>query len=325
MQRRRSGFSLIELMVVIAIIVLLMGLLLPAVQSAREAARRSQCLNNLRQIGIGLTNYHEAFGVFPMGYAARSPFVDGVTDTADGWGWAAMVLPHLEQTMLYNSINFSRPIDDVQNTVPIRAVFQIYVCPCDGTRDDFGLTNAAGNVIAMIGPSSYAACVGGDETDVVTGINHDGQGRGIMFRNSRVRAADITDGLSDTILVGERAWSIAQGAWPGALSGGVLRRGPANQCPKTGALFGQAPALVQAHCHLLNTDTDPDGGLDDFSSRHPGGANMLFADGSVRFVKSVLRDNGKGPDGTTNYSPASLILQALGTRNGDEMVSGDSF
>jgi prepilin-type processing-associated H-X9-DG protein len=109
------------------------------------------------------------------------------------------------------------------------------------------------------------------------------------------------------------------------VTNGVIRRGPANPCPTTGAPFYLAATLVQAHCNVLNTIQDPDGGIDDFSSRHPGGANMLFADGSVRFLKSVLGNNGQRADGSTIYSPASLILQALGTRAGGEIVSSDAY
>lgn len=106
---------------------------------------------------------------------------------------------------------------------------------------------------------------------------------------------------------------------------GVIGRGPANPCPRTGALYYLAASMVQAHCNVLNTDTDPDGGLDDFSSRHPGGANAVFADGSVHFLKSVLRNSGQRPDGSTIYSPSSMVLQALGTRAGSEVISADSY
>jgi prepilin-type processing-associated H-X9-DG protein len=176
-----------------------------------------------------------------------------------------------------------------------------------------------------MGPSSYAACVGNDFADSTTGLNNDGLGNGVMFRNSAIQIAAITDGTSQTIALGERAWTITSGPWAGVVASAVTRRGPANPCPLTGAQFYLAATLVQAHCNVLNTDTDPDGGLDDFSSRHPGGANMLFCDGSVHFLKSVLRNSGKRADGSTIYSPSSLVLQALGTRSGGEVVSADAY
>src|SRR5512135_3856053 len=114
--RRPSGFTLIELLVVIAIIGVLIALLLPAVQAAREAARRVQCVNNLKQIGLALHNYHDAVGALPMGYAASRPFVDGLTDTTPGWAWGAMILPQLEQSALFNAVNFSLPVEGPQNT-----------------------------------------------------------------------------------------------------------------------------------------------------------------------------------------------------------------
>src|SRR3981081_3002058 len=106
MPKRPRGFTLIELLVVISIIGVLIALLLPAVQAAREAARRAPCTNNLQQIRTALDNYPDAIGTFPMSYAARSRFIDGATDTAPGWGWGAMILAQLEQGPLFNAINF---------------------------------------------------------------------------------------------------------------------------------------------------------------------------------------------------------------------------
>src|SRR5262249_13568915 len=153
-------------------------------------------------------------------------------------------------------------------------------------------TDAAGNVLTTAAPSSYAASVGGNETDTATGIHRDGLGTGVFFRNSRIRLADITDGTSQTIAVVERAWSKAGGVWAGAVTRGTIRRGAQNGCPTTGALSYPAATMVQAHCHLINTNSDPDGGLDDCSSLHPAGANFLYADGSVHFLRSILADAG---------------------------------
>jgi len=321
----RRAFSLIELLVVMAIIAILIGLLLPAVQMAREAARRIQCMNNLKQMGIALQNYHDTVGAFPMGYATSGRFIDGASDTAPGWGWGTMILSRLEQGPLFNVVNFGLPVEAPQNTTVIRSMISTYLCPSDLTSGPFPVTDASGNVLAVAAPSSYAACVGGDETDTTTGIHNDGLGTGIFFRNSRIRLADITDGTSQTIAVVERAWSKASAVWAGAVANGTIRRGPQNGCPTTGALFYPAATMVQAHCHLINTNSDPDGGLDDCSSLHPGGANFVFADGSVHFLKNRLGDAGTRSDGTRIYYPDDLVFQALATRGGGEVVSADSF
>jgi prepilin-type N-terminal cleavage/methylation domain-containing protein/prepilin-type processing-associated H-X9-DG protein len=323
--RGHRAFTLIELLVVIAIIAVLMALLLPAVQSAREAARRASCTNNLKQIGIALHAYHDAIGVFPMGYVAQRRFVDGATDTAPGWSWAAMILPQLEQGPLFNAANFGLSVSAPANSTVIATPLSMFVCPSDLTNGPFPVTDPAGTVLATAAPASYAACVGGNETDTATGINNDGLGTGVFFRNSRIRVANITDGTSQTIAVEERAWAKSEGTWVGAIPGGTIRRGPQNACPTTGALSYPAATLVQAHCHMLNTNSDPDGGLDDSSSMHPAGANFLFADGSVHLLKNILGDGARLPDGTTIYTPAQVVFQALATRAGGEVISADSY
>jgi prepilin-type N-terminal cleavage/methylation domain-containing protein/prepilin-type processing-associated H-X9-DG protein len=319
------GFTLIELLVVIAVIGALVALLLPAVQAAREAARRAQCLNNLKQIGVALHAYHDALGVFPMGYAARAPFRDGATDTAPGWGWGAMVLAQLEQAPLFNAVNFGLAIEAPQNATVVTSTIATYLCPSDLAKGPFPVADAAGIVLATTTPSSYACTVGGNESDTVTGIHNDGLGRGLFFRNSAVRLADVADGASQTIAIQERAWAKAEGTWVGALTNGTIRRGEANACPTTGTPFYPAATLVQGHCHLINANADPDGGLDDASSVHPSGANFLFADGSVHFLKNILNDSGNRPDGNPVYAPAGLVFQALATRCGGEVISADAY
>ena len=227
---------------------------------------------------------------------------------------------------MFSAFNAGLAVNAPQNTTVVQSLLGVFVCPSDPiTVSPFSITDASANVLTPMGPSSYAACVGNDFADSTTGLNNDGLGNGVMFRNSAIRIAAITDGTSQTIALGERAWTITSGPWAGVVASAVTRRGPSNPCPLTGAPFYPAATLVQAHCNVLNTDTDPDGGLDDFSSRHPGGANMLFCDGSVHFLKSVLRNSGKRADGSTIYSPSSLVLQALGTRSGGEVVSADAY
>jgi prepilin-type N-terminal cleavage/methylation domain-containing protein/prepilin-type processing-associated H-X9-DG protein len=310
----RTAFTLIELLVVIAIIGILMGLLLPAVQKVREAAARIQCQNNLKQIGLAAHGYHDANQGFPPGYIAAAPYSDGATDTAPGWGWGAFLLPYVEQNNLYNQLNLSQP---VQNSPAIQTMVKVYLCPSDLTPPGpFPVTDGLGNTICLAAPTSYAACCGSDASDTT-----DPTGLGVFYRNSRVRMTDIADGTSSTILIGEKAWSNANGVWAGAIPGGVIRRGQSNPCqPNVPGAWFPAATLVLSHAHLNNAMTDPDGsaGMDDFGGRHFGGSNFVFADGSVHFLRSVPGDN---PDGS--YTPDGLIFQALGTRADGEVIPGD--
>jgi prepilin-type N-terminal cleavage/methylation domain-containing protein/prepilin-type processing-associated H-X9-DG protein len=301
MSRRRSAFTLIELLVVIAIIAILLGLLLPAVQKVRAAAARIKCANNLKQLGLACHNYHDANQAFPPGYLATVPYVNGATDTSPGWGWATFLLPYLEQDNLYRQLSLSQP---VASSPAIQTMVPLFLCPADSPpTGPFPLTDAFGAPVCLAAPSSYAATVGPDASDVA-----DPTGQGIFYRNSSTRVTDITDGTSQTVMIGDRAWADSQGVWAGAPSGAIMRAGPRNPWQNA---TGPAPNLVLAHNNWINIKTDADGGLDDFSSYHIAGVNLLFADGSVRFIRSIT---GDGPD--------RYAFWAMGTRAGGEVVQG---
>jgi prepilin-type N-terminal cleavage/methylation domain-containing protein/prepilin-type processing-associated H-X9-DG protein len=310
----RRAFTLIELLVVIAIIAILIALLVPAVQKVREAAARTQCQNNLKQIGLALHGYHDATKGLPPGYMATGSYVDGATDTAPGWGWASFILPYLEQTAVYRQLNVNQSIPA---SAAAQAVLSTYLCPSDvAPATAFPVPDGFGNTVCRAGPTSYAACCGNDESDTRAPT-----GNGVFYRNSHIRIADITDGTSNTILVGERAWANANGTWAGAIPGGVIVRGQLNPCqPNIPGAWYPASTLAIAHAHMNNALVDPDGsaGMDDFSSMHAGGSHFAFADGSVHFVRSVATDNADG-----SYTAAGLIFQALATRAGGEVVPGD--
>jgi prepilin-type N-terminal cleavage/methylation domain-containing protein/prepilin-type processing-associated H-X9-DG protein len=294
---KRSGFTLIELLVVIAIIGVLLGMLLPAVQKVRESAARLQCENNLRQIGIACHHFHDSNKHFPPGYLATAPY----PDTSPGWGWAAFLLPYLEQEPIYRLIDLKSPLQ-VQSA--IQAMVPVFLCPSDNLPvAPFTVNDVFFNPLCVAAPSSYAATVGDDYSDTADPV-----GNGVFYRNSRTRLTDITDGTSQTVLVGDRAWIQTMGIWAGAPSGGLAQAGPLNSWKSA---TGPAPVLTLVHNNWINITTDSDGGLDDFSSNHPHGANLLFGDGSVHFLYSI-----------TAPGPQHQSFMALGTRAGNEVVQG---
>jgi prepilin-type N-terminal cleavage/methylation domain-containing protein/prepilin-type processing-associated H-X9-DG protein len=296
----RRGFTLIELLVVIAIIAVLIALLVPAVQKVRESAARTQCANNLKQMGLALHAFHDTNKGLPPGYLATAAY----PSCSPGWGWAAFILPYIEQGPLHYQINFASP---VQAQAAITTVIPIYVCPSDvTTASPFAITDAGGAVLCQAAPSSYAATVGPDASDVA-----DPTGDGVFYRNSRTRMTDITDGTSQTVMAGDRAWAQTHGIWAGAPDGGVVRAGNAN--PWTSAT-APAPCFVLVHNNWINILTDSDGGLDDFSSMHTGGANLLFADGSVHFLRSITIDGVE-----------HRAFWAMGTRSRNDSIGGIDY
>jgi prepilin-type N-terminal cleavage/methylation domain-containing protein/prepilin-type processing-associated H-X9-DG protein len=304
--RRRSqrfGFTLIELLVVIAIIAVLIGLLLPAVQKVREAASRASCQNNLHQIGLALHNYHDSQGCFPSGYLCTKPQANP-DYTSPGWGWAALLLPFLEQGNLGRQINFALPIEDPGNLAARTTILKMYVCPSDRSTGIFTVFDKNNAPLTRAATNSYAAChgVGVDLDEELDDFN------GMFSRNSRVRFADVTDGTSNTIAIGERGAFFTQAAWAGAVSFGTTRITPGAPTINPNAIE-DAPTQVLAHIDVEMIN-DPRGDPEDFFTPHTGVAMFLFADGSVHSI--------------TTATPLS-VLQALSTRDGDEVVNSGDF
>src|SRR5262249_25129845 len=159
-------------------------------------------------------------------------FKDGETDTAPGWSWASMILPQLDQSPLYASINVNLPVQAPANTTGTRTDLNVFLCPSDQIPGPtYPITDGFGNTVATVAPSSYAASPGSDAAGVALGLNNDGSGNGPFYRNSGVSVAAIIDGTSQTVLLMERAWGITEGTWVGAPAGGVVLRGPFNPCP----------------------------------------------------------------------------------------------
>jgi prepilin-type N-terminal cleavage/methylation domain-containing protein/prepilin-type processing-associated H-X9-DG protein len=320
----RRAFTLIELLVVIAIIAVLISLFLPAVQAARESARRAQCMNNLKQIGIALHNYHDAMGAFAPGYLSLR---DPVTFDNDGpgWCWASLSLNHVEQAPVYNSINLVLGVEFPANQTARLTVLASFLCPSDAwRRDPFTVVDSTttgtttGSPICDVASSNYVGSVGtGDPSSLYPYIIDDDNGppgrdngNGLFFRNNSVKIAQITDGTSQTFAVGERSQNLSRATWTGAVTNAavplVALQGGAGFDPEGGG------ALALAHTGEGHGPNSPSGMAhgDQYWSLHPGGANFLFADGGVRFIKEVV---------------GFRVFQALATRAGGEVLSADQF
>ncbi len=283
-ESRRLAFTLIELLVVIAIIAILIALLLPAVQQAREAARRSQCKNNLKQIGLALHNYHDIHNVFPPGFIDASSTLDS---RSSGWGWTTFILPLMDQSNLYTGLEVAtKSLDghrgsstESVTTQQTRTPIAAYMCPSDpmphivsgrgghaklsypGVYGSYNVANSnPGN------PERYAAM--NQANDLFNGL---------FAGNSRVRMRDIIDGTSNTIAVGEvQALNRMGGVWVGTYG----------TCRWAGLIWQTNAATF---INAPRTQTIPDWGANyTFSSNHVGGCHFVKADGSVHFISENI-------------------------------------
>jgi prepilin-type N-terminal cleavage/methylation domain-containing protein len=293
----RKGFTLIELLVVIAIIAVLIALLLPAVQQAREAARRTQCRNNLHQLGLALHNYHDTHYTFPPGTVASRADGTGGSDDAQepGWTYLAMILPFVDEVAIYNACNFDLPTRngptngmDVNSTAMGQIINQ-FMCPSDGSY-------TKNSVYAL---SSYMAVAG--IVDSYCRYNHPTYKDtycGIFSASSRVRIRDIRDGTSNTLMVGETQHDML-----GNNYSGYAKWAAAND------LYNRTLRMTDAR-HVIN----PTGGWNQpelcFSSHHEGGAFFCFADGQVRFLSENI---------------SSTVYSALGTKSRNEIVDDEDY
>ncbi|MFN3192551.1 MAG: DUF1559 domain-containing protein [Aureliella sp.] len=279
----RSAFTLVELLVVIAIIGILVGLLLPAVQAARESARRMQCSNNLKQLGLAIHNYESAHRVFPSGYCSFATStgaapawaeLDPLTwDGSPGWGWGALILPFIEQGNLANQITFERSISDPLNQALARAPLSTFLCPSSSgpnglvtLLDENGTPLQRSGQTVQLGRSHYVASHGQEScwgecgsaatgivfTDIYTGAtrtvavrgNAANVADGPFYRNSRVTFGNVSDGTSNTIFLGEHSSRLSDKTWAGVVPGAFVH--PRIRTPENGPDAAATLTLVHA-------------------------------------------------------------------------------
>lgn len=346
-QRVRRAFTLIELLVVIAIIGILIALLLPAVQQAREAARRAMCVNNVKQLGLALHLYHETYGVFPPGYVAdvkKSGTINGVSfpdrnaNGASGFAWGALILPQLEQIPVYQQFNFRTACWAPENQNGAMAKIPVFLCPsASGGEDGFLLTRGEGDPWApeksatpyspeiQFSHSHYVTNAGiyqpwgrvtqfenfeATETIQTGSTTIGARIDGPFYRNSRVKSSGIVDGLSNTVFLGEHSSVLSDKTWVGVVPDVVTcpKEPFPSDCNSGGAIIG-AHSGPDMHDHpqvIIHAPSNPFGHTDEFYSEHPGGANIMFGDGSVRFIVETI-------------DPMTWV--AMSTRDGREAFS----
>ena len=312
--KRGRGFTLVELLVVIAIIGILIGMLLPAVQSVREAARRMSCANQLKQIGLAMHNFESAQQKFPIGHDVAG----------NNWGWGTFISPFIEQGNAFDQLDLSQPMFDTSssnNRAIVAMVFDGALCPSENIDPSVISVGSADADAPLMARSSYQACSGAFNKQYEM---PDEVGRGMFTRNEQTTIGEITDGTSKTIMIGEQFWrgdgATAGSANPFAFDGmwyaGTGRANGAGTNTLTLLAVGQ---------FALNIAKDSAASVSEkrasFSSNHTGGVNFTFGDGSVHFLSDSINNNETELGQFTSGSQIIGTFQRL-TASSDGLVVG---
>jgi prepilin-type N-terminal cleavage/methylation domain-containing protein len=312
-RNQKRGFTLIELLVVIAIIAILIALLLPAVQQAREAARRTQCKNNMKQIGLALHNYHDTFSSMPLGWNHNLPLeaAEFLNPWKSKYGWASRILPFIEQDNIYNELNPQNDLEDALDGPDSLALLQmplsVFRCPSD--------TGPATNTNRLLFGTIR-------EVDVATsnyvGSAHSGgvptPGNGAFAVNESFRIRDFADGTSNTVIVSERAWNLGGVGCDAAVVWGT-RGVPVAHAYRVWNIMFNGKGLINSLVpgFTTNQNTCRTG----VSSVHPGGVHILLTDGSVQFVSENIDQK---PDVNRTVTVIDSLWEYIIARNDGNVV-----
>ncbi len=313
-KRARPGFTLVELLVVIAIIGILIALLLPAVQAAREAARRMSCSNGLKQISLGMHNYHDTFKTLPPGQLFIGD--TGGTSRATrgrGWGWSALILPQMEQSGLYEGLDFSRLMADPVNIDLVRTYNNIFLCPSSPQPED-GVPVGNGSQTYTIvdpgqAPTNYVGNGGAFRNSFNTHNTPTDRQNGVLLRDKSIKFRDITDGTSNTLLAGETIYY--DFLWDPNMYG---------RAHHTAGTADSGLALMRIGRRRLNPPATASNTIkrEAFASYHPGGAQFALCDGSVRFLSETIEHSN------TTYANRAIVpwgtFQRLAARNDGQPI-----
>ena len=317
----RRGFTLIELLVVIAIIAVLVAILLPAVQQAREAARSSQCKNNLKQIGVAMHNYHETHGLFPP---AQIRGWNGTHERGNGFSWGAMLLPNMDQAGLYNKLDPDVPIFEGTNKTVILSLSGLagVICPSDTNRArvrDSGQANTVTNYMSSLPTTSYFGSTGAFNNWSDNSNPNLSGGIFVIDPAPSCNLSKVSDGASNTVAVSEksaRVWS--GGSWLGMQHPTMGSAAPGNDqacCQDWYLNFAMFSPVYDLRRYTNPTVTNVRA-----SSDHVGGINVLMTDGAVRFINENIQHTLDTSGGDANYAASQgggCLWHASGCADGN--------
>ena len=330
---RSRGFTLIELLVVIAIIAILIALLLPAVQQAREAARRTQCKNNLKQLALACHNYESSYGVLPIGHQFVGHFDNGNTTNAHGgtgYSWGAYILPYIDGANIANIFNydyplsgFQQPATEVNNSSIAVTPMAAYRCPSDigpPTINRRGFEQALSNYAGAAG--SFHNSLG---SAVTGGAQAQRRRNGALMRDGSAKFRDFEDGTSNSILIGEQTYKVkfqeAQ-AFPGTAAEVTFAFGSVNG---SGWAQGGTSFVLMNGTYPINQPPLAGWGATQTSasSLHEGGAQFAFADGSVQFLSENIQHTCRGCQHRGGWG--SLWTSGVNSDEYDHANGGDDY